>query len=141
MIGCVTSGSMRFLSTLPARGATGAFRYAQDPSFISIHAPREGSDPRQQGTAAEHRRISIHAPREGSDVACVSQTYVDELFLSTLPARGATHALVFYGFRFEISIHAPREGSDLRRPAGADRGAQISIHAPREGSDSKCAEK
>ena len=45
-------------------------------------------------------------------MACVSQTYVDELFLSTLPARGATHSCVFVASFIGISIHAPREGSD-----------------------------
>ena len=33
-----------FLSTLPARGATFASRWPARPGFISIHAPREGSD-------------------------------------------------------------------------------------------------
>ena len=42
----------------------------------------------------------------------------DSLFLSTLPARGAT-AIGAAEHRVEV----------------------ISIHAPREGSDSKCAEK
>ena len=80
------------------------------------------------------------------------------VFLSTLPARGATHVLVADTGRGGISIHAPREGSDKSTkprmevqqiflstlPArGATRGlqagnvqTQISIHAPREGSDS-----
>ena len=36
------------------------------------------------------------------------------LFLSTLPARGATYDLNEDDKRLEISIHAPREGSDLQ---------------------------
>ena len=40
---------------------------AQDTvPYISIHAPREGSDPRPEDNA-EPMVISIHAPREGSD--------------------------------------------------------------------------
>ena len=41
-------------------------------------------------------------------------------FLSTLPVRGATHAVAgdIYS-RFVISIHAPREGSDLPYPAAS----------------------
>ena len=35
-------------------------------------------------------RISIHAPREGSDVAAAFAALNPDLFLSTLPARGAT---------------------------------------------------
>ena len=58
---------------------------------ISIHAPREGSDP-SPWVAQSAARISIHAPREGSDRVA----YVSSKFL-------------------KISIHAPREGSDHRR--------------------------
>ena len=80
------------------------------------------------------------------------------LFLSTLPARGATPsrypvqaaALLISihapregsdrqtrrAFCIQlISIHAPREGSDVVPIAPCDLGKQISIHAPREGSD------
>ena len=79
--------------------------------------------------------ISIHAPREGSDLSPAASWYQFSIFLSTLPARGAT---ICYGISFRrvlISIHAPREGSDgtvLVRGGGR---REISIHAPREGSD------
>ena len=36
--------------------------------FISIHAPREGSDLNFSGVSFL-RQISIHAPREGSDAS------------------------------------------------------------------------
>ena len=83
------------------------------------------------------------------------------IFLSTLPARGATHVLVADTGRGGISIHAPREGSDYFSYASAwftpflstlpARGATcrcgrkrgkngISIHAPREGSDHRRAD-
>ena len=55
-----------FQSTLPARGAT---KYAATPDEtpeISIHAPREGSDPCKR-LVDSYLLISIHAPREGSD--------------------------------------------------------------------------
>ena len=81
------------------------------------------------------------------------------IFLSTLPARGATKRINALGQTYSISIHAPREGSDVLAP-GNDarpleflstlpaRGATvcrivaaprrvISIHAPREGSDKR----
>ena len=79
---------IRFLSTLPARGATHKVNDACNCREISIHAPREGSD----ALGRSERRvasISIHAPREGSDL-------------------DAWH----YADHYEISIHAPREGSD-----------------------------
>ena len=104
---------MIFLSTLPARGATGisvenvyignisihAPREGSDcrlPSFcvlplcISIHAPREGGDGRRTA-AGRPSLISIHAPREGSDLRKFVSASVAALFLSTLPARGATY--------------------------------------------------
>ena len=34
---------------------------------ISIHAPREGSDPGASNAKTIYIKISIHAPREGSD--------------------------------------------------------------------------
>ena len=80
--------------------------------YISIHAPREGSD-RPGLVKVEVCDISIHAPREGSDPVSPAaagsrldfyprsprgerqqerfvQEYLVDLFLSTLPARGAT---------------------------------------------------
>ena len=63
-------------------------RMVLSPFFISIHAPREGSDLGGISMTA-CTCISIHAPREGSDY-------------------GGSFDLV----RHPISIHAPREGSD-----------------------------
>ena len=82
-----------FLSTLPARGATRPVPQQQiQPMGISIHAPREGSDP----------------SRTAPDRSC-------EKFLSTLPARGATRSIRGLDASLSISIHAPREGSDPNR--------------------------
>ena len=105
--------------------------------FISIHAPRAGSDaadglrfcknsdfnPRSpcgerltgDDIAAAAQRISIHAPRAGSDAKAVVKNEHD----------------------FMISIHAPRAGSDRQRQRKYEPRAVISIHAPRAGSD-KC---
>ena len=58
------------------------------------------------------------------------------LFLSTLPARGATRRVQSVRNHPAISIHAPREGSDNPTPVSIMH-AQISIHAPREGSDGR----
>ena len=78
-----------FLSTLPARGATGTDCASIRRRSISIHAPREGSDPTAPASAAD-ANISIHAPREGSDATDLSDVQAATIFLSTLPARGAT---------------------------------------------------
>ena len=60
---------------------------------ISIHAPREGSDRNAAYKLDGHTMISIHAPREGSDESKPLRATLYEIFLSTLPARGATVAL------------------------------------------------
>ena len=44
----------RFLSTLPARGATNPRSYVSRASAISIHAPREGSDSLRPAAARIH---------------------------------------------------------------------------------------
>ena len=56
--------------------------------------------------------ISIHAPREGSDKVSVIGGTKLYVFLSTLPARGATNYVIIGSPANIISIHAPREGSD-----------------------------
>ena len=57
---------------------------------ISIHAPREGSDDRHGPRPGLLIVISIHAPREGSDIFLYKALSSFVPFLSTLPARGAT---------------------------------------------------
>ena len=170
---------VQFLSTLPARGATGRSVHRGLDFVISIHAPREGSDkivydclldanisihaPREgsdvfDGSEDETwKAISIHAPREGSDAVTSCLPRLSQLFLSTLPARGATLFPAFFHRIADISIHAPREGSDGPAASGSRSGryfyprsprgerpaaaclapstSAISIHAPREGSD------
>ena len=124
--------------------------------FISIHAPRTGSDrtgntqvkarfgfqstlpargaTRQFHADAQRDSISIHAPRTGSDTSGGAFRALLSRFQSTLPARGATRARHALRRTWQISIHAPRTGSD---PAtnNCQGVAHISIHAPRTGSD------
>ena len=78
-----------FQSTLPARGATTATTVMQPANYISIHAPRTGSDVTPRLVAVVLNGISIHAPRTGSD---------------TRNRRKEGQG--------NISIHAPRTGSD-----------------------------
>ena len=103
--------SIRFQSTLPARGAT-LFRALRRAHIV----------------------ISIHAPRTGSDGIVMPQGRMRGGFQSTLPARGATGPCRRAIIRRVISIHAPRTGSDPP-DAGKGRNGHISIHAPRTGSD------
>ena len=58
--------------------------------------------------------ISIHAPRVGSDQD-VKPLHINEyVFQSTLPVWGATLDHAEAVLVFVISIHAPRVGSDLK---------------------------
>ena len=123
---------------------------------ISIHAPREGSDPKRPTKSRKRSNFYPRSPRGERPSYFITLTYTEE-FLSTLPARGATALamrLAQYGQDFYprsprgerppsslsslyqrgISIHAPREGSDpvTVLPFFVH---DISIHAPREGSD------
>ena len=147
---------------------------------ISIHAPREGSDnrscqasfpqgyfyprsprgerPRTVMTGAMTKTISIHAPREGSDSPFMYGLVDSSIFLSTLPARGATRQRCQCAEADKFLSTLPARGATWKKqklcrtsrflstlPArGATRGLlpqpprlQISIHAPREGSDAK----
>ena len=82
-----------FLSTLPARGATVRRRDGGHLGPISIHAPREGSDPDRRRTEPQRQHFYPRSPR------------------------GERRGLqVIYPNINAISIHAPREGSD---PSGA----------------------
>ena len=67
-----------------------------------------------------------------------TQSSVRRIFLSTLPARGATVGPKSRKLMNAISIHAPREGSDFE-DYKAEVSGKISIHAPREGSDPSCS--
>ncbi|MDY4754099.1 MAG: hypothetical protein SO355_01975, partial [Candidatus Faecousia sp.] len=81
------------------------------PAFISIHAPRGGSD----GEATRkliQENISIHAPRGGSDAQDSQPQLPAAAFQSTLPVGGATakmHKLFVYLWR-EYTIFLPQIG-------------------------------
>ena len=148
---------LTFLSTLPAWGATPQQAFMRICRRISIHAPRVGSDatkpkffsrnnnfyprsprgerPAIRANGLQQLIISIHAPRVGSDNPGSVLDPSPDIFLSTLPAWGATqgHALEEH-FQL-ISIHAPRVGSDTIHICQFVPVKQISIHAPRVGSD------
>ena len=101
--------------------------------FISIHAPRVGSDLHP----GHHRRvplISIHAPRVGSDKCFLVLWRPCGDFNPRSPCGERRAAHLHPAPISIISIHAPRVGSDgahgLLGPLRV-----ISIHAPRVGSD------
>ncbi len=102
----------KFQSTPPVKAATQKVFPIFPISLISIHAAREGGDPKQI-FVNRFLGISIHAAREGGDES--------------------VGGLEDYAF---ISIHAAREGGDVSA-ADAARRVAISIHAAREGGDAR----
>ena len=66
------------------------------PNFYP-RSPR-GERPEAKDDMMAKLEISIHAPREGSDRLGLDTENLREIFLSTLPARGATVPHVVYGF-------------------------------------------
>ena len=122
-----------FLSTLPARGATGSSAQpAARMQFLST-LPARGATLYDESEVSVDA-ISIHAPREGSDGTSLAITAKAFPFLSTLPARGATSPGVLYDFTQAFLSTLPARGATdfppLKTPTPT-----ISIHAPREGSD------
>ena len=81
----------RFLSTLPARGATKEPPLTRQQNKISIHAPREGSDKRGSKRGGKRAYFYPRSPR-GERLQLTGTGGVLKTFLSTLPARGATTA-------------------------------------------------
>ena len=78
---------------------------------ISIHAPREGSDVVPAAGLPDEGHFYPRSPR-GERLSVLHRKLCSRLFLSTLPARGATQPAVQGLCAYLISIHAPREGSD-----------------------------
>ena len=80
----------KFQSTLPARGATAMRRILLYHKMISIHAPRTGSDWRVTAGSCKRSNFnprSPHGERRPKGRKCKMS---ENLFQSTLPARGAT---------------------------------------------------
>ena len=99
-----------FLSTLPAWGATRTSWKQWTHTRISIHAPRVGSDRCKQ--AEIHKTtISIHAPRVGSDHSFADSAMRHFVFLSTLPAWGATGKLAANSIRLLFLSTLPAWGA------------------------------
>ena len=73
--------------------------------------------------AEANERISIHAPRVGSDARDQANCRAAFPFQSTLPVWGATRADTLLAQYLAISIHAPRVGSDS--PFSPSRSAAV----------------
>ena len=126
--------------------------------IVKYFYPRSPRGERPCALSASPRSVNFYprSPR-GERHVTVEGRFTIVIFLSTLPAWGATASPNSPLYPVEISIHAPRVGSDLwvvvarawlayfypRSPRGerlselglANNTMDISIHAPRVGSD------
>ena len=122
---------LSFQSTLPARGATRRVRLmVWQRSNFNPRSPR-GERLHQAGILGDGPYISIHAPREGSDVMFDVIWITKVIFQSTLPARGATVVVTWLTVKSGISIHAPREGSDETHRDDHQHVADFNPRSPR----------
>ena len=80
--------------------------------FISIHAPRVGSDHPRSPTSVPFQNFNPRSPC-GERPRVRKTVFPKSLFQSTLPVWGATRISSSVFLRMGcISIHAPRVGSD-----------------------------
>ena len=106
------------------------------PRFISIHAPREGSD---LGTVPVLFELDDFYPRSprGERPFLYGLKSVPSVFLSTLPARGATNCCGRTAWRSGNFYPRSPRGERQDNGGNTNESYAISIHAPREGSDRK----
>ena len=94
--------ALRFQFTHPGRGATQQGKDINYEAKVSIHAPREGCDPDNEGKSYVERSFQFTHPGRGATIAR-SRASAQGTFQFTHPGRGATVAnlpFVLQGKRF-----------------------------------------
>ena len=100
---------------------------------ISIHAPHTGRDS-IAWACPSFLYISIHAPHTGRDVRLRDFLFVQSVFQSTRPIRGATWNLQSIVTKRLFQSTRPIRGATPYRWSHTER-LKISIHAPHTGRD------
>ena len=123
-----------FQFTHPGRGATAKTFEDAERAIVSIHAPREGCDPDNEGKSYVERSFQFTHPGRGATYLRSTLAALWVMFQFTHPGRGATQTEHTNSRTLGVSIHAPREGCDVcwLVVVAYDN---VSIHAPREGCD------
>ena len=123
-----------FQFTHPGRGATAKTFEDAERAIVSIHAPREGCDPDNEGKSYVERSFQFTHPGRGATYLRSTLAALWVMFQFTHPGRGATQTDHTNSRTLGVSIHAPREGCDVcwLVVVAYDN---VSIHAPREGCD------
>ena len=123
-----------FLSTLPARGATG-------PLMSSVLKCAFLSTLPARGATADGGMVKINLtvflstlPARGATKCICPKGQMAKKFLSTLPARGATVSKMPEALSGRISIHAPREGSDVSQALKTAQDAAFLSTLPARGA-------
>ena len=109
--GAMCHSSFQFQSTLPAWGATPSKAPTKRARFISIHAPRVGSDARNGGCLSGHADFNPRAPRGERRRIAENGAPLRKISTPPPPGGGTCHEIHQRGTA-RISIHAPRVGSD-----------------------------
>ena len=149
-----------FQSTLPAGGATSVSCRTSSMPWISIHAPRGGSDAIFHRRKEPWQRISIHAPRGGSDLFlcifditlyhfnprsprgerhCHSDSLFSGYYFNPRSPRGERQPLGLWDVADMVFQSTLLAGGATSRPNKEAGSMTISIHAPRGGSDRRRA--
>ena len=105
-----------FLSTLPARGATTSMPWCVPPLLISIHAPREGSDPvKVSGSGGGFTDFYPRSPRGERPMAIGGTSGVQDFYPRSPRGerRRGTHCMKTVSENFY-----PRSPRGERRPSG-----------------------
>ena len=106
---------IRYISIhAPRTGSDARFQIKTGLVLISIHAPRTGSD-RAICRLRCRQAISIHAPRTGSDGISRARRCAILPFQSTLPARGATSPVRSQCSDTLFQSTLPARGATFRR--------------------------
>ena len=121
----MSMSTMKFQSTLPARGATQRSRAVLlAMSRFQSTLPARGATRSARCRRNRQHNISIHAPRTGSDNQSACRAARPLHFNPRSPHGERPRADVLSGVGTVISIHAPRTGSD---PPTSGSGASRSL--------------